>query len=89
MLAVDYLRVWMLVLCGVHGFPVLRFFWSDLCNDSVAVGSLQIEPESFEGIVDLSSRSVYRNPRGVEIECLDRRSSDVLLIGTYVTGESL
>lgn len=55
MLVIEYLRMWMLLLCGVQAVTVLHFLWLDLCRHTdLAFGGFDIDPTPMDGIVDLS-----------------------------------
>ena len=72
-MVVEYIRAWMLLLCCMNTFFVLRFFLAQIEDQAVRAEWARDSEESFapetralspaDGIVDLSSRRGIREPR--------------------------
>jgi hypothetical protein len=57
MLIVEYVRIWMFLLCVVQGVTVLQFLWLEPCRHSnTQFGAVEADLTLVEGIVDLSQQ---------------------------------
>jgi hypothetical protein len=55
MLIVEYVRMWMLLLCVVQSATVLQFLWLESCSQSDSrFGSFEVDQARADAIVDLS-----------------------------------